>query len=81
VSVATYSPFIKAVCDHDSLPRIVTAIEVLDGVRYYHTVDMSGRFEMLPVASVTVDWRYNPTTELWDDPNAPERGPAYEDGY
>jgi hypothetical protein len=65
--LSTFSPFIKAVADYDSLPRIITAVERAgDGTRYYHTVDMNGRFELLTTSSVTVDWRYDPQTETWD---------------
>lgn len=69
--LATFSPFIKGTADHDSLPRIIVAVERdADDTRYFHTVDMNGRFELLSVYAVTVDWRYSPQTETWDDPNA-----------
>jgi hypothetical protein len=83
MSIATFSPFIKGVADYDSLPRIVIAVEVgsESGTRYFHTIDMNGTFELLPANGVTVDWRYNPATELWDDPNATRSTFDDEGGY
>jgi len=76
IAIATFSPPFKAVAESDSLPRIVVAVEIeaytnREGEtglsRRAHTVDMDGKLDVIPYEDLLVDWRYNPTTELWTD--------------
>jgi hypothetical protein len=66
-SIATFSPPIKATHVGDSLPRILIGVGAAGDIPFLVGVDMDGQVELLTLADVRVDWRYNPNTEMWDD--------------
>lgn len=71
MSIATFSPPIKATANRDSLPRILIGIAQKQdegGVTsWLIAVDSDGVIEQLLFGEVTVNWRYDPKTELWAD--------------
>jgi hypothetical protein len=80
-SIATFSPPIKATHVGDSLPRIIVAIGAEGDIPFVVGVDMDGQMELLTLADVKVDWRYDPKTEMWDDVGAVvASGPFGEEG-
>jgi hypothetical protein len=62
----------KGVHERDSLPRIIIAMSTVQiGVSdetVLLCVDGDGRLGWEPLSLLTVDWRYDPKTELWSDP-------------
>lgn len=69
-SIATFSPPIKATHTGDSLPRILVGMGAEGDIPFLVAVDMDGQMELLTLADVKVDWRYDPKTEMWDDVGA-----------
>ena len=79
--IATFSPPLKATAASDSLPRIVVGIGLTGDTPFLVCVDMTGTMELLGMAELTVDWRYDPKTEMWDDVGAVvASGPFGEEG-
>ena len=66
MGMATFSPFILATHVKDSLPCIVVGVidSETDGMSVI-AVDGDGHLERLYWDQLTIDWRYNPATELW----------------
>lgn len=84
LAISTFSPPIKATAVKDSLPRILVAIGTTPetGDPYFVGVDGDGTVELLLLGDVTVNWRYDPKTELWEDSDtgAPEQAFGDSDG-
>ena len=71
MTLTTFSPPLKGTALTDSLPRIIIAAGMsADGSvpPFLMVVDMHGVIELLGISKITVDWRYDPDTELWGDP-------------
>lgn len=75
--IATFSPPIKATAGVDSLPRILIGMgaEPETGSPYLIAVDGDGNIGMMMLTDVTVDWRYDPKSELWNDVNGADAAP------
>jgi hypothetical protein len=68
-SIATFSPPIKATITASDLPCIVIAIEDGSGDDLFLVIDTDGRPTYLTGTQFTFDFRYDPKTEIWSDPN------------
>lgn len=71
MTFSTFSPPLKGTAVQDGLPRIIIAAGLhVDGSvpPFLMVVDMNGVIELLGISEITVDWRYDPATELWGDP-------------
>lgn len=70
MSLATFSPPVKATCETDSLSRVMLAIS--DGWAehgpLYLCIDPEGRLEWIEGHLLIVDLRYDPVTTIWTDP-------------
>ena len=77
--LSTFSPPMKGVNRRDSLPRFFIAVMYEPDVgAVLMAVDMNGEIEWVPIEDVTVDWRYDPKTGIWDDPTS-QPDPAFGD--
>lgn len=70
MSVATFSPPIKATVLASSLPCIIIAImEMPDGDDNFVAISTDGNTIYLNAHEFTYDFRYDPATQLWSDPS------------
>ena len=69
MGISTFSPPMKATHVSDQLPRFVIAVTTDDR---FLVVDGDGRLEWLASDQLTIDWRYDPASGLWGDPQTGE---------
>ena len=69
MSVATFSPPIKATITSSSLPCIVLAIEEGDGGDLFLVIDTDGKPTYLTGTQFTFDFRYDIPSGIWSDPS------------
>lgn len=70
MSVATFSPPIKATVNSSSLPCIVIGVFREASETVFIAIDTDGRSVELRAKDFTFDFRYDIAAEIWDDPGA-----------
>lgn len=79
MSIATFSPPIKATVASNSLPCIVVGCFRNGGETVFIAIDTDGRAIEMRTREFTFDFRYDPATEIWSDPAGPI--PEDDGGY
>ena len=65
----------------DSLPRIIVGLETDGASSYAIVVDGEGRMGFLAFDEFTLDWRYDPQSELWSGGSIETRDDMLQDPY